>query len=75
MSLEETIDQGSFLPLLRFPRHCLEGTFEGIKRGENLREPGLGTRGDAVKLGSQENRGWLWSPLLCGITRSREGGC
>ncbi len=37
-------------------------------------EQGLGNMGDAVRPGTQGIRGWLWSPLLCVVTRYREGG-
>ncbi len=57
----------NFLPLPHYPGLCLEETIIGIGKGENHREPDLRTMGDAVKPGSQENRGRLWSPLLCGV--------
>ncbi len=57
--------------LPRFSSLYLEGTTEGTGRCKNLMEQCLG---DVVRSGSQGIRGWLWSPLLRGLTWYLEGG-
>ncbi len=53
-----SFDQGIFLRPTPFP---IRGAWFEKKR-------------DVAQPESQTNRGWLWSPLLCGVARGREGG-
>ncbi len=53
-------------------RFYLGETIKGTGRGGNLMGQGLGHMGDAVRPGSQEIRGFPWSPSLCGVPRCRE---
>ncbi len=67
MSLEEKNGQGIFLLLSRFPRLCTERTIVETGKCENLREPGLGNRGEVTGTSITDH-----ACDLCGIASGEE---